>query len=180
MRYIPFSVIPFHLEQFLDELLTWILKLMFCHSVVTFECLNVLSSCGAKIWFASPILVKKIWAVALLKPALALVLLQILDGGSLGGAITASLLSLLGETQLSREEHTAIVSTICYECHTQPTNKPTTTFQTFNQPADLDLQTHCHAWIMFWNIALEFIYKSCLKLEVYCSVPAEVAGKVDT
>ena len=27
--------------------------------------------------------------------------------------------SLLGETQLSRLEHTAIVSTICYECHTQ-------------------------------------------------------------
>ena len=88
--------------------------------------------------------------------------------------------SILGETQLSRLEHTAIVSTICYECHTQATNKPNTTFQTFNQPSDLDLQTHCHAWIMFWNIALEFMYKPCLKLEVYCSVPAEVAGKVDT
>ena len=41
--------------------------------------------------------------------------------------------SILGETQLSRLEHTAIVSTICYECHTQATKKPTATFQTFNR-----------------------------------------------
>ena len=62
--------------------------------------------------------------------------------------------SILGETQLSRLEHTAIVSTICYQCHTPPTNKPTTTFQTFNQPSDLDLQTHCHAWINFLEYCL--------------------------
>ena len=57
-------------------------------------------------------------------------------GGSLGAAITAPS-PLLGETQLSRVEHTAIVSTICYEAGPQPTNQPTdhtNVFQTFSHP----------------------------------------------
>ena len=44
-------------------------------------------------------------------------------------------LSLLGETQLSRVEHTAIVSTICYEkCDTQTANRPPVYF---NRPVYL-------------------------------------------
>ena len=42
--------------------------------------------------------------------------------------------SILGETQLSRLEHTAIVSTICYECHTQSTNQQTNNYISNIQP----------------------------------------------